>query len=118
MKYMLLFCDNAEDVNAWASLPKEAQAGAWAEVGAWFERNQAQIQSTNALEPQTASTTVTWNQQMEPIVTDGPFTETGEVVGGYCIVDVANLDEALAMAKTWPGHGPRGGVEIRPIIER
>jgi hypothetical protein len=48
-------------------------------------------------------------------VSDGPFLEGNEVIGGYIEIDVADLDEALQMAKTWPG---RGIVEIRPVIEQ
>ena len=45
-------------------------------------------------------------------VTDGPFIESKEVIGGYAEVEVADLDEALAMAKEWPGT-----VEIRPVVD-
>jgi hypothetical protein len=41
--------------------------------------------------------------------------EGNEIVGGYAEVDVADLDEALSMATTWPG---RGTVEIRPVVPR
>jgi hypothetical protein len=51
----------------------------------------------------------------EPIVSDGPFLEGNEVIGGYIEIEVADLDEALHMTKTWPG---RGTVEIRPVIEQ
>jgi hypothetical protein len=47
------------------------------------------------------------------MVTDGPFIEAKEVIGGFAVVDVANLDEALELAKSWPG----GDVEVRPIVE-
>jgi hypothetical protein len=48
------------------------------------------------------------------VVTDGPFLEGKEQIGGYAEVQVADLDEALEMAKTWPG---RGTVEIRPVVD-
>jgi hypothetical protein len=48
----------------------------------------------------------------DPIVTDGPFVEGKEVVSGYAEVEVADLDEALRMVKTWPGCPV---VEIRPL---
>jgi hypothetical protein len=47
------------------------------------------------------------------MVTDGPYLEGKEGIGGYAEIEVADLDEALRMAKTWPG---RGTVEIRPVI--
>jgi hypothetical protein len=51
----------------------------------------------------------------EPMVTDGPFLEGNEVIGGYAVVEVAELDDALSMARGWPGGG---SVEIRPIVSR
>ncbi|MFC7550746.1 YciI family protein [Plantactinospora sp. GCM10030261] len=48
-------------------------------------------------------------------VTDGTFTETKEVMGGYYVIEAADLDEALEIAKQVPA--PMGGVEVRPIIQ-
>jgi hypothetical protein len=49
----------------------------------------------------------------ELLVTDAPFAETKEVLGGYYLIDVADLDQALAVAKAVPA--PSGGIEVRPI---
>jgi hypothetical protein len=48
-------------------------------------------------------------------VTDGPFVETKEALGGYYLIQAANLDEAIAIAKDCPM--PNGGVELRPVME-
>jgi hypothetical protein len=48
-------------------------------------------------------------------VTDGPFSEAKETVGGYGVLDVADLDEALRVARSWPGHSR---LELRPVVER
>ncbi|QDU90729.1 YCII-related domain protein [Pirellulimonas nuda] len=50
------------------------------------------------------------------MVTDGPFAETTEQLGGYYIIDVANLDEAIAIAARLP-PATKGTVEVRPIFE-
>lgn len=50
------------------------------------------------------------------VVTDGPFAETTEQLGGYYIIDVPNLDEAIAIAGRLP-PAKKGTVEIRPIFE-
>lgn len=50
------------------------------------------------------------------LVVDGPFAETHEQLGGYFLVDVPDLDAAIAIAKRIPG-GSRGTVEIRPIVD-
>jgi hypothetical protein len=49
-------------------------------------------------------------------VTDGPFAETKEQLGGYFLIDVENLDEAIAIAARIPG-ARRGTAEIRPLLE-
>jgi hypothetical protein len=46
-------------------------------------------------------------------MTDGPFAETKEALGGYYVIDAADLDQALAIAKQVPA--PFGGVEVRPV---
>ena len=48
-------------------------------------------------------------------VTDGPFAETKEALGGYYLIEAADLDEAIAIAKQVPA--PFGGVEVRPISD-
>ena len=50
------------------------------------------------------------------LITDGPFAETTEQLGGYFLIDVANLDEALAVAGRIPG-AKKGTVEVRPVFE-
>lgn len=51
------------------------------------------------------------------LVTDGPFAETREQLGGYWLIDAKDLDEAIAIAERIPG-ARRGTVEVRPVIER
>jgi hypothetical protein len=63
-----------------------------------------------ALQPTTTATSV-----RDDIVTDGPFVETKEALGGYYVVEAADLDKALAIAKLCPA--PYGGVEVRPILD-
>jgi hypothetical protein len=50
-------------------------------------------------------------------VTDGPFAETKEQLGGYFLADAADLDEAIAIAEKIPG-ARSGSVEVRPVIAR
>jgi hypothetical protein len=52
----------------------------------------------------------------ERIVTDGPYAETKEQIGGYFLIDVADLDEAIAFAARVP-VADRASVEIRPLVE-
>lgn len=64
----------------------------------------------NALEASSTATSVRGD-----VVTDGPFVETKEVLGGYYLIEAADLDQALEIAKLCPA--PFGGVEVRPIME-
>jgi len=80
-------------------------------VQQWFAENQDKITHHARLMPPGAATTLRLDRG-EPLVTDGPFVEGKEVVSGFTEVEVADLDEALRLAKSWPGCPV---VEIRPI---
>jgi len=115
MKYILLFCGTAEDQAAFDALSPDALKQRYAEVGKWFMENRGKIGASQQLQGPHTATTVRFGQGPRPVVKDGPFLEGKEIIGGYCEIDVANLDEALELAKRWPG---RGVVEIRPAVER
>jgi len=77
------------------------------------ERNAAALRGGNALQPTATATSVREDSSGGFAVTDGPFAETKEALGGYYLIEAADLDEALAVAKQIPM--PAGGVEVRPI---
>jgi hypothetical protein len=112
MKYILLFCGTRDSIRP-ASSPEEIQR-TYAEVGDWLTRNSSRIGSIHQLQPPDTATTVLLEGQRRPVVKDGPFLEGKEVIGGYCEIDVADLDEALELARTWPGRTQ--AVEIRPVV--
>ena len=70
--------------------------------------------SSAPLEPSTATTTVRVRDG-ETLVTDGPFVETKEQLGGYYLIEVDTLDEALEIAARCPG-AKYGAVEVRPLM--
>jgi hypothetical protein len=114
MKYMLMFVQT--DGEAWERLsPAEQNMPAierW-----WGEQAQAgRLVGGNQLRPGRSATTVRWSGG-NPVVTDGPFIEGKETIGGYGIFELADLDTAIALAKTWPSP-QHHLVEIRPIAER
>jgi hypothetical protein len=78
------------------------------------ERNAAVLRGGNALQPTSTATSLRTDASGEFVITDGAFAETKEALGGYYLVEAADLDEALALAKQIPA--PAGGVEIRPIM--
>jgi hypothetical protein len=69
----------------------------------------AKILGGDALQPVSTATTVRGSD-----VTDGPFVETKEVLGGYYMIEAPDLDTVLAVAKTVPARF--GGVEVRPVM--
>lgn len=114
MKYVLLFCGTRELQQAWLDMTEDARNAQYAEVGRWFAEHGAKLGHGNQLQPPHTATTVRLQDKGEPIVHDGPFIEGNEVIGGYVEANVADLDEALRLAKSWPGGG---AVEIRPVVE-
>ena len=115
MKYVLLFCGTDADAAAFAALTPDQLRERYAQVGAWFQTHHDKIKYADQLAPPTTATTVrhNWSGNTEPVVTDGPFIEAKEQIGGYASIEVGDLDEALRMARTWPGLG---SVEIRPVM--
>ncbi len=69
----------------------------------------------NPLHPTSTATSVRVRDG-KPVVTDGPFAETREHLGGYFLIDAKNLDEAIGIAARIPGARV-GTVEIRPVME-
>lgn len=78
-------------------------------------KSNGQYLAASPLQPTSTATSVRVRQGKR-LVTDGPFTETREQLGGYFLVDARNLDEAIGIAGRIPGARV-GTVEIRPVIE-
>ena len=112
MKYVLLFCGTDDDVHRYDSMSEADLNAQLAQVGAWFA--DSRIRGGMRLAPGSTATTVRFGTNGDTLVTDGPFIEGKEDIGGWAVVSVADLDEALAMAKSWPG---KGVVEVRPAHE-
>lgn len=111
MKYMLLIYS---DEKLWS---EGERAECMSESAAICHELQAQGQFLGAspLHSVTAATSLRIRNGKKQI-TDGPFAETTEQLGGYYLIDVKNLDEAIAIASRLP-PAKKGTVEIRPIFE-
>src|SRR3954466_226766 len=97
--------------------PEAAQA-LYKRVYEWFGENSGVIADGGAelLGIETA-TTVKYGKD-GPVVVDGPFNEAKEVVGGFTILDVTDMDQAIAVTRSWPLLAqPGASVEIRPMVE-
>ena len=113
MKYVLLFVDTPEFSAEFDAMGPQTRKQAIQKVYAWLDTNADKLRGGNKLRAPETATTVRLDRG-EPVVTDGPFVEGKEVVSGYTEIEVADLDEALRMVKTWPGCPV---VEIRPVEE-
>ncbi|HEY1824458.1 MAG TPA: YciI family protein [Acidimicrobiales bacterium] len=76
-------------------------------------RNEKSIRGGNALQPTTTATSLRETSPGNFVVTDGAFAETKEALAGYYLVEAADLDEAIELAKQVPSS--HGGLEVRPI---
>jgi hypothetical protein len=112
MLYALL-CYNDEDaVWSWDKAQDDAVMARLATVRAPLEKA-GKLGPSLRLLPTTAATTL--RKSEPPLVIDGPYAETKEQLLGFYIVDVADLDEALGVAKALAAANPGGAYEIRPL---
>jgi hypothetical protein len=122
MKYMLMFAGSEEYFARFRAFPEEAQKAAVARVDQWSRENMdaGRLLEGHRLQPTSTATTVRLQHGQDgtpngkALVTDGPFIDAKERIGGYVIIDVPDLDAAIAMAKSWPAGGT---VEIRPLAD-
>lgn len=76
------------------------------------EKHKVSIRGGNALQSTASATSIRTDGSGRSAITDGAFAETKEALGGYYLIEAADLDEALRIAKDVPS--PFGGVEVRP----
>src|SRR5215213_8730911 len=111
MKYALLIY---EDETFWNSLPPEEIGRIMEGYGRFGQEAGERITGGEALHP-TATATSVRVRDGERLLTDGPFAETREQLGGFYLVDVDSLDEAIEAASKIPGASS-GVVEVRPVM--
>ena len=108
MKYMMFVCSDTEPDTDGAELP---------DVEAWVEEHDAAGRRLlgNVLAPVASATTVRVRGG-ELLVSDGPFAETKELIVGFDLLDCANLDDAIEVARGHP-MARTGRLEIRPLAD-
>jgi hypothetical protein len=113
MKYVLLLTRGA-----WQESGSETeQAKVFGGIMEWFGRlrGDGTVVEAQQLGPPHTATTVIFDKGSSTLI-DRPLLEAKEAIGGYAVVEVADLDAALALARSFPI--PDGKVEVRPVIER
>lgn len=113
MKYMLLIY-TPESPDAMTAEPDPADMKPWFDYDAELRASGDHV-AGDALLPTPSATTVRVREG-QTLHTDGPFAETKEVLGGYYLVDVDDLDAALEWARKCPA-AEYGSIEVRPLVE-
>lgn len=106
-----MFVDTEQFAADLAAMDDAERERAYGRVAQWFAEHADKITRHTYLMPPETATTVRL-EGGDPLITDGPFVEGKEVISGFTEIDVADLDEALRLAKSWPACPL---VEIRPM---
>jgi hypothetical protein len=121
MKYLLLLNNATEDTRAWESLSAEEasrlrseEIPKWTQLMAWMGEEGIEADTVELGLPSKAKTVRI--RDGEALITDGPYVETKEQIGGYFLVELEHLDQAIELAARIP-VAQKGSVEIRPLIE-
>jgi hypothetical protein len=119
MKYLLLINSSTEDIRSWETLSEEEatrlraeEMPKWGELFAWMGQKNIKSEGLELDVPSKGKTIRV--RGGEVLVTDGPHAETKEQIGGYFLVDLDDLDEAIEVASRIP-VAAKGSVEIRPL---
>ena len=112
MQYLLMLYVNE---NGWTSLTKAQQEEGVAAYSAYTQalKKAGALVGADRLKPSTAATTVRMSNGKSQVL-DGPYADTKEQLGGYYLIDVADLDAALSWAARCPAAS-HGIVEVRPV---
>jgi len=115
MKYMLLIYESEAEWDSLSDVEHRTEMDEYGRFTDDIRRTGHYVAEVPPapLEPTGTATTVRVRRG-KPILTDGPFAETKEQLGGFYIVEAANADEAIALAARIPG-ARRGSVEVRPF---
>jgi len=115
MEYLLLIYGNEADIN---NLTEAEQGAIYQEYMGFTEgiRKSGNHRAGHELEDVATATTVRVRDGKR-LVTDGPFAETREQLGGFYLIDAKDLDEALAIAERIPS-ARWGSIEVRPLVKR
>ena len=113
MKYIMLLTRGSWQENGSDDDKKKV----FAEMTEWWtrQRTEGRIREASQLQPPDTATTVVLEKGRSVLI-DRPLMEAKEAIGGYGILEADNLDEAIAIVRTYPA--PDGKIEVRPVVER
>lgn len=113
MKYLLLCCFNEK---MWAKIPGSQRQKIMQEYDEFVQSivKSGHYRAGAKLQPSATAATVR-KKNGKPVITDGPFAETKEQLGGYHLVECKDLDEAISIALRIPTIPVGGSIEVRPV---
>ena len=121
MRYVLFNWLSPEDVAEWESwTPEQQQADIQRHIE-WFTRHRDHIVGGEELDdPATVKTLRPGRQGEGVVVTDGPYVESKEILGGFVILEAASMDEAVEIASDWPSltSQPNATIQVQPGFVR
>lgn len=116
MKYMLLIYQNEQRFKELTETDRQKLYNEYQRLRERLQSN-GQYVSGSRLQFTSTAATIQFRDGKE-LITDGPFAETHEQLGGYLLVDVKDIDEAIAIGKQIPSLRQSGTIEVRPLAER
>jgi hypothetical protein len=120
VKYLLLLNNDADEARSWHTLSRdevrklrEQEIPRWNNLMGWMAEQGIEVSGLELENPSKAR--VVRVRDGQAVVTDGPFSETKEILGGYFLADCNDLDQAIELAQRVP-LVDTGSVEIRPLV--
>jgi hypothetical protein len=121
MRFVMFTFTDPDDAATWEQMSAEEQEADVERHRAWFAKYRDKVVGGEELDyPPIVKSLRPGRQSEGPVVTDGPFVETKEILGGFVIVEAADLDEAVRMAAEWPSLSsmPNATVQVQPVFVR
>ena len=116
MRYVMLICGVEDE---WSAQTEAEMKAVMSEVGAWVTRWREagkMLPGGEELDSVRKAKTIRPGADGKPVVTDGPYLELKEVVGGFVVLEADDIDEAVAIAATWPTLFGSSSIEVRPAV--
>ena len=118
MKFAMLICG---DDSEWSDLPSDSEQDVMKQIYEWYERWQPTGKIADGgveLQPRTTARTIRTGADGGAVVTDGPYLELKEVIGGFVLLETDSIEEAVEVAATWPRSAGMTSIEVRPVMTR
>ena len=121
MRHVMLTFVDPEDAAAYYALPAEEQQADVERHIEWFRRHREHVVGGEELgEPVHVKTLRPGRQEAAVVVTDGPYVDTKEILGGFIVLETETADDAIAIASEWPAltSQPNATVQLHPVYVR